>query len=217
MPVDVCFELSDRYLEELGPWPLAVGATARAQLYAFADHSPAQHGGRLMLPDLAMALPGTSPTLRCTSPLSTTVCGMIGELQIRRGSGPERRDQAIMRLECGVPICFMLTVRRWDHVDVAPATAPAGVEAWRLARNPRVADMLIGVLALQEVAFEAGDTSSFSLLDEHAPNYPVTGIVRQIERLDLDPASPAFGSIAPIESLPANLFWPHRYFVTLRT
>ncbi len=213
--VDVCFELSDRYFEEIGPWPLAVGATARAQLYAFADHSAAQQGGRLLLPDLALATPQAPVALRRAMPLSTAVCGMVGELHVHRGSGPERRDQAIMRIECGVPICLVITVRRWDHVDVAPATVPGGGEAWRMARGPRVADMISGMLDLQEAAFESGGVSSFSLLDEHAPNYPVAGIVRQIERLDLDPASPEFGSVVPVDSLPSGIFWPHRYLVTL--
>jgi hypothetical protein len=213
--LDVSFELSDRYLEEIGPWPLAVGATARAQLYAFADHSAAQHGGRLLLPDLVLAGTDAPVTLRRVTPLSTAVCGMIGELRVRRGSGPERRDQAIMRLECGVPICLVLTARRWDHVDVAPASGPAGVEPWRLARSPRVADMLSGVLELQEAAFAVGGVSSFEQLDEHAPNYPIAGVVRQIERLDLDPASPDFGSVAAVAALPSGIFWPHRYVVTL--
>ncbi len=217
MPVDVCFELSDRYLEEVGPWPLVVGATARAQLYAFVDHSPAQHGGRLLLPDLALAMPGMVPALRRVTALSTAICGTIGELRVHRGSGPERRDQAVIRLECGVPICLVLTVRRWDHIDVAPATAPVGVDAWRLARAPHVEDMLSGVLELQEAAFAVGDTSSFPLLDDHAPDFPVTGLVRLIERLDLDPASPDFGAIVPVQSLPSGVFWPHRYFVTLNT
>jgi hypothetical protein len=136
---------------------------------------------------------------------------------VHRGNGPERRDQAILRIECGVPICLVLTVRRWDHVDVAPATAPAGVEAWRMARSPRVAEMVSGLLDLQEAAFEAGGVSSFSLLDEQAPNYPVTGVVRQIERLDLDPASADFGTAVSVESLPSGIFWPHRYIITLAT
>ena len=101
--------------------------------------------------------------------------------------------------------------------DTGATAAPAGVEAWRMARGPRVADMVSGVLELQEAAFEAGGVSSFPLLDEHVPNYPVGGVVRQIERLDLDPASPEFGSIVPVAALPSGIFWPHRYFVTLAT
>jgi hypothetical protein len=213
--MDVCFELSDRYFEELGPWPLTPGSVARAQLYAFRDHSPEQHGGRLLLPDLALAPTGTPLQLRRCSVLTTAFCGLIGELRARRAAGLERRDQATLRLECGVPICLVLMVRRWDNVDVAPAAAPAGVEAWRLARGARAADVLCGLLELQEAAFEVGGVSSFHLLDEQAPDYPVTGKVQRIERLDLDPASPNFGAAAPVDSLPPGLFWPHRYFVTL--
>jgi hypothetical protein len=215
--VDVSFELSDRYLEEIGPWPLEVGMTARSQLYALADHSALQHSGRLLLPDLALAGPQAAVRLRRVTPLASAACGTIADLHVHRGSGPERRDQAILRVECGVPICLVLTVRRWDRVDLAPIMAPAGVEAWRMARSPHIADLVSGVLELQEAAFEAGGVSSFPLLDEHAPDYPVTGVVRQIERLDLDPASSQFGSTVPVPSLPLGVFWPHRYLITLVT
>jgi hypothetical protein len=215
--MDVCFEISDRYYEELGPWPVAIGETARAQLFAMRDHSPAQHGGRLLLPDLALAPAGTPLRLRRSTPLVTAFSGMVGQLRARRATGPERRDQATLRLECGVPVCLVLTVRRWDNVDVAPATPPVGVEAWRLARNPRVADVLCGLLELQEAAFEVGGVSSFPLLDESAPDYPVTGAVQRIEQLHLDPASVNFGAFVDVESLPEGLYWPHRYFITLNT
>ena len=215
--MNVSFEISDRNYEELGPWPLAVGAAARAQLYAFRDHSPIQHGGRLLLPDVALAPRGTTMSLRRFSPLTTAFSGLIGELRARRSSGQERRDEAILRLECGVPICVMYTVRRWDNVDVAPTTPPPGVEAWRLARNPRIADMLCGLIDLQEIAFETAGMSSFPLLDDHAPDYPVGGTVTRIERLDLDPASPTFGGAVDVDALPDGLFWPHRYIVTLAT
>jgi hypothetical protein len=211
----VSFEISDRNYEELGRWPLEIGATARAQLYAYQDHSPAQHGGRVLLPDIALAPAGTTLGLRRIAVLTTAFRGLIGELRARRGSGPERRDEAMLRLECGAPISLVLTVRRWDKIDVAPTSPPPGVEAWRLARNPRVADVLCGLLELQEAAFEVGGVSSFPLLDDHAPDYPVTGTVQQIERLDLDPASADFGTAVSVESLPDGLFWPHRYFVTL--
>jgi hypothetical protein len=214
--MDACFEISDRSYEELGPWPLSVGVPARAQLYAFRDHSPAQHGGRLLLPDIALAPPGTAASLACAAPPSTAFRGRVGDLRARRASGPERRDQAILRLECGVPVCLVLMVRRWDNVDVAPALAPEGEEAWRVARNPRVGDMLCGLLELQEAAFEVGGISSFSLLDEQAPDYPVSGTVARLEQLCLDPASADFGAVIALETLPPGLFWPHRYFVTLR-
>src|SRR5690348_13683243 len=68
--MNVSFEISDRNYEELGPWPLAVGAAARAQLYAFRDHSPIQHGGRLLLPEVALAPRGTTMSLRRFSPLT---------------------------------------------------------------------------------------------------------------------------------------------------
>jgi len=213
--MDVCFEISDRYYEELGPWPLTIGVTARVQLYAFRDHSPDQHGGRLLLPDLALAPPGTPQGLWRSTPPATAFCGLIGELKARRAAGLERRDRVTFRLECGVPICFVLTIRRWDNIDVAPTTAPPKVEAWRLARNPRMGDALTGLLDLQELAFEVGDVSSFPLLNEYAPDYPVEGSVKRIERLVLDPQSPAFGSIVAVDSLPKGLLWPHRYFVTL--
>ncbi|MDB5060025.1 MAG: hypothetical protein JWO59_3497, partial [Chloroflexi bacterium] len=167
--------------------------------------------------DLALAPPGTALGLRRSTPLTTAFCGMVGSLRARRATGPERRDEAMLRLECGVPICLVLIVRRWDNVDVAPTSAPPGMEAWQAARNPRVADVLSGLLELQEAAFEVGGVSSFPLLDENAPDYPVTGTVQRIERLDLDPTSADFGTAVPVESLPDGLFWPHRYFVTLAT
>jgi hypothetical protein len=213
--MDVCFELSDRYYEELGAWPLRLGARVRAQLYAFRDHSPAQHGGRLLLPDLALAPAGTSLGLQCIAPATSAFRGLIGELQARRVEGPERREEATIRLECGLPICVILRVRRWDNVDVAPAVPAPGLEAWRMARPPRVADLLCGVLDLEEAAFEVEGVSSFPLLDERAPDYPVRGTVTRLERLDLDPTSAEFGSLVSIEALSDRLFWPHRYFVTL--
>lgn len=213
--MDVCFELSDRYYEELGPWPLRLGEPARVQLYAFRDHSPAQHGGRLLLPDLALAPAGAPRGLQRIAPPLIAFRGLIGELRTRRSEGPERREEVTIRLECGVPICLLLHVRRWDNVDVAPAVPAPDVEAWRMARPPRVADMLSGTLELQEVAVEVGGVSSFPLLDERAPHYPVQGTVQRLERLDLDPTSPSFGNLVEVEHVPDALFWPHRYFVTL--
>jgi hypothetical protein len=215
--MNVSFEISDRNFEELGPWPLRTSDAARAQLYAFRDHSPAQHGGRLLLPDIALAPRGTAMSLRRVSPLTSAFSGLIGELRARRSSGPERRDEAILRLECGVPVCMMFTVRRWDNIDVAPTVPPPGVEAWRMARNPRVADVICGLVDLQEIAFETGGVSSFPLLDDHAPNYPISGKVVRIERLNLDPTSPHFGAAVEVDALPHDLFWPHRYIVTLAT
>jgi hypothetical protein len=214
--MDVCFELSDRFYEEIGPWPLRPGDQARAQLYAFRDHSHAQHGGRLLLPDLALA-PAGAPigVRRACPPVAAAVCGVIGALRAHRLEGGERRDEVAIRLECGVPICLVLRVRRWDHVDVAPAMPVPGVEAWRMARPPRVADLLSGMLELQELAFEAGGVSSFPFLDDRASDYPLSGTVARLERLDLDPTSPHFGTPVPVERLPDGLFWPHRYFVTL--
>ncbi|HXT36668.1 MAG TPA: hypothetical protein VN837_13925 [Chloroflexota bacterium] len=213
--MDISFELSDRYYEELGPWSLRLGQSARAQLYAHRDHSLAQHGGRVLLPDLALA-PAEAPVgARRSGPLGTAVCGLVGELRRHRGEGPERRDTATIRLECGAPICLEIQARRWDHVDVAPAHPAPGLEAWRMARPLRVADLLSGVLELQEVAFETGGVSSFPLLDDRAPNYPVTGPVVRLERLDLDPASPTFGALVEVEEPPGTLYWPHRYMVTL--
>lgn len=213
--MDVCFELADRYYEELGPWPLRLGRPARAQLYAFRDHSQVQRGGRLLLPDLALAPPDAPVGPRRGIPPISAVCGLIGALHARRLEGPERREEVTIRLECGVPVCLVLHVRRWDHVDVAPAVPPSGVEAWRMARPPRVADLLSGLLELQEVAFETDGVSSFPLLDDRAPDYPVSGTIARLERLDLDPTSPEFGALVPVERLPEGLFWPHRYFVTM--
>jgi hypothetical protein len=185
------------------------------QLYAFRDHSPAQHGGRLLLPDLALAPIGVSLGIRRTTPLVTAFCGMIGELRTHRVPGPERREEAILRVECGLPFCLVLRVRRWDNVDIAPVAAPPGLEAWQAARALRVADLLSGTVELQELALEVGDLSSFPMLDDTAPNYPVQGAVSRVERLDLDPVSSSFGSLVAVETLPAELFWPHRYFVTV--
>ncbi|HVA91916.1 MAG TPA: hypothetical protein VNL71_18980 [Chloroflexota bacterium] len=213
--MEISFELSDRYYEELGPWPLRLGEPARAQLYAYRDHSPAQHGGRVLLPDLALAAVGAPVGARRCGPFGVAVCGLIGELRQRRGEGAERRDTATIRLECGVPICLEMQARRWDRVDVAPAQAAPGLEAWRMARPLRVADLLSGVLELQEVAFETGGVSSFPLLDDRAPNYPAHGTALRLEQLNLDPASPAFGALVEVEEPPSGLFWPHRYIVTL--
>ena len=213
--MEISFELSDRYHEEIGPWPIRLGESARAQLYAYRDYSAGGHGGRLLLPDLALA-PATAPfgARRC-GPLGAAVSGMIGELRVRKGEGADRRDEATIRLECGVPICLVLQARRWDRVDVAPAQPAPGLEAWRMARPLRVADLVSGVLELQEAAFETGGASSFALLDERAPAYPVTGIVQRLERMDLDPASPTFGELIAVDEAPQSLFWPHRYMVTL--
>jgi hypothetical protein len=213
--MDVCFEISDRFYEELGPWPLQPGDQARAQLYAFRDHSHALHGGRLLLPDLALAPAGAPIGVRRTCPLAAAVCGVIGALRAHRLEGAGRHDEVAIRLECGVPICLVLRVRRWDNVDVAPAVPAPGIEAWRLARPPRVADLLSGMLELQELAFEAGGVSSFPFLDDRAPDYPISGTIDRLERLDLDPTSPHFGAAVPVERLPDGLFWPHRYCVTL--
>jgi hypothetical protein len=214
--MDVCFELSDRYYEELGPWPLTVGQEVRALLYAFRDHSPDQHGGRLLLPELALAPAGAPFGLHRLAPPTTAFCGLIGSLRTRRIEGRERRDETTIRLECGVPIALVLQTRRWDNVDVAPVAAPAGVQAWQLARSLRVADTLSGTLDLQEAAFEVDRVSSFPLLDENAPDYPVRGVVTRLERLDLDPTSPHFGTLEASDQLPKAPFWPDRYFVTLR-
>ncbi len=213
--MEISFELSDRYHEELGPWPIRLGEPARAQLYAYRDYSVGGHGGRLLLPDLTLA-PAEAPlgARRC-GPFASAVNGMIGELRVRKGDGADRRDEATIRLECGVPICLVLQARRWDRVDVAPAQPAPGLEAWRMARPLRVADLLGGILELQEVAFETGGVSSFALLDERAPSYPVTGIVQRLERLDLDPASPTFGQLVAVDEAPQALFWPHRYMITL--
>lgn len=213
--MEISFELSDRYYEELGSWPLRRGEAARAQLYAYQDHSFAQQSGRLLLPDLALARADTPVMSRRCGPLGSAVCGLIGGLHVRRGEGPERRDTATLRLECGVPLCLELQTRRWDRVDVAPAQPTPGLEAWRMARPPRVADRLSGLLEIQEVAFATGGVSSFPLLDDRAPDYPVSGVVHRIERLDLDPSSPTFGTLMELEELPGGLFWPHRYMVTL--
>jgi hypothetical protein len=213
--MEVCFEIFDRYYEELGPWPIHPGISLRVQIYAFRDHSPAQHGGRLLLPDLALAPVGVPLGIRRTAPLVTAFCGMIGELRTRRVPGPERREEAIIRVESGVPFCLVLRVRRWDNIDIAPVAAPSGLEAWQAARAPRVADLLSGTVELQEIAMEVGDLSSFPMLDDTAPNYPVQGMVLRVERLDLDPVSSSFGSLVAVESLPPDLFWPHRYFVTV--
>ena len=214
--MDVCFEISDRYHEELGPWSLAVGDTARALLYVARDHSPDQHGGRLLLPDMALAPAGSPFALRRIAPPLTAFCGMVGALRTFRIEGRERRDETTIRLECGVPIAVVLQTRRWDNVDLAPATAPTGVPAWQIARPARVADLVSGTFELGEAAFEAGGVSSFPLLEEGAPDYPVRGEVLRLERLDLDPASPTFGTVADLARLPGDIFWPHRYFVTLR-
>jgi hypothetical protein len=213
--MDVCFEVFDRYYEELGPWPIQLGTALRVQLYAFRDHSPEQSGGRLLLPDLALAPIGVPLSIRRAAPLATAFCGLIGELRTRRVHGPERREEAIVRVECGMPFCLVLRVRRWDNIDIAPVAAPPGMEAWQAARAPRVADVLCGTIELQEIALEAGEISSFPLLDETAPSYPVQGTVSRIERLDLDPASPSFGTLVATEALPEALYWPHRYFVTI--
>ncbi|HWE60610.1 MAG TPA: hypothetical protein VHB98_02760 [Chloroflexota bacterium] len=213
--MDVCFELSDRYYEQLGPWPLAVGEVARAQLYAFRDHSPEQHGGRLLLPDLALASPGAPFTLRRLAPPLMAFCGLIGALRTRRIEGRERRDETTLRIECGVPVMLILQTRRWDNVDVAPVQAAAGAQAWQLARPPRVADLLCGTFELREAAFAVAGTSSFPFLSEQAPEHPVQGRVMQLERLNLDPSAEAFGSLESLERLPDGIFWPHRYFVTL--
>ena len=213
--MDVCFELFDRYYEELGPWPLAVGQTARAQLYAFRDHTPEQHGGRLLLPDLGLAPVGVPFGLGRIGPASVAFRGLVSTLHTRHLEGRERRDETIMRLECGVPICLLVRTRRWDNVDIAPVVAPTGIPAWQLARPARVADVLSGTLELEEIAFEAGGVSSFPLLDERAPDYPVRGAVVALERLNLDPSDPAFGTLERLEELPDGAFWPHRYMVTL--
>ena len=179
--MDVCFELADRYYEELGPWPLAVGAPARVQLHVFRDHSPEQHGGRLLLPELALASPGAPFTLRRLVPPITAFCGLVGALRTRRIEGRERRDETTVRVECGVPVALILQTRRWDNVDVAPIAAE-GAPAWQLARPPRAADMICGTFELRELAFEAGGVSSFPFLDEHDPDYPVRGVVTRLER-----------------------------------
>ena len=213
--MEISFELSDRYHEELGPWPIHLGESARAQLYAYRDYSAGGHGGRLLLPDFTLA-PAAAPLgVRRCGPLAAAVSGMIGELRVRKGDGADRRDEATIRLECGVPICLVLHARRWDRVDVAPAQPAPGLEAWRMARPLRVADLLGGILELQEVAFETGGVSSFALLDERAPAYPISGVVQRLERLDLDPASPTFGELTAVEEAPRSLFWPHRYMLTL--
>src|SRR5579859_6502224 len=106
--MDVCFELFDRYYEELGPWPLSVGQTARAQLYAFRDHTPEQRGGRLLLPDLSLAPVGVPFGLQRIGPASVAFRGLVGTLHTRRIEGRERRDETIMRLECGAPLCLLL-------------------------------------------------------------------------------------------------------------
>jgi len=214
--MDVCFEISDRYREELGPWPLAVGDAARALLYVARDHSPEQHGGRLLLPDMALASAGSPFVLRRVGPLLTAFCGMIGALRTFRIEGRERRDETTIRLECGVPIALVLQTRRWDNVDLAPAVVPGGLPAWQLARPGRVADLVSGTFELGEAAFEAGGVSSFPLLEDGAPDYPVRGEVLRLERLDLDPGSLTFGTVADLDRLSADPFWPHRYFVTLR-
>lgn len=215
--MDVCFELFDRYYEELGPWPLSLGAPARALLYAFRDHSPEQHGGRLLLPDLALAPHDAPFDLRRVTPPLTAFCGLVAALRTRHGDGRERRDETTIRLECGIPFTLLLQTRRWDHVDVAPASPPAGVPAWQAARPPRVADVLSGLCELQEAAFAVGGVSSFPLLEERAPDYPVQGTIARLERLNLDSGAATFGALEPIEQLPDGLFWPHRYFVTLAT
>lgn len=211
----MCFEIFDRYYEELGPWPVEVGAGARVLLYAFRDHSVEQRGGRLVLPDLALALPTAPFGLRRIVPPLTAFCGMIGALRTHHGAGRERRDETTIRLECGVPITLVLQTRRWDNVDVAAATPPPDVAAWQVARPPRVADVLSGICELQEAAFEVGGVSSFPLLEDTAPDYPAQGTITRLERLNLDPSDPAFGALEAIERLPEGLFWPHRYFVTL--
>lgn len=215
--MEISFELSDRYHEEIGPWPIRLGEPARAQLYAYRDYSYSfvPHGGRLLLPDLALGSTSTPVEARRCGPLGSAVRGIIAELRVRRGDGPDRRDEATLRLECGVPICLVLQARRWDRVDVAPAQPAPGLEAWRMARPLRVADPLSGLLEIQEAAFETGGVSSFALLDERAPDYPVAGIVQRLERLDLDPASPTFGELVEVEEVPATLYWPHRYMITL--
>jgi hypothetical protein len=213
--MDVCFELFDRYYEELGAWPIALGAPARALLYAFRDHSPEQHGGRLLLPDLALASPEARFGLRRVVPPLTAFCGMIGALRTRHVEGRERRDETSIRLECGIPLTLILQTRRWDNVDVAPVAPPPGLAAWQAARPARVADVLSGLCELQEAAFEVGGVSSFPLLEEGAPDYPVQGTIARLERLNLEPSAASFGALETIEQLPHGLFWPHRYFVTL--
>ena len=101
-------------------------------------------------------------------------------------------------------------------MDLAPSTAPIGIPAWQIARPVRVADLVSGTFELGEAAFEADGVSSFPLLEGGAPDYPVRGEVLRLERLDLDPASSTFGTIADLARLPSDTFWPHRYFVTLR-
>lgn len=213
--MEICFELSDRYHEEIGPWPLERGSTARVLLYAFRDHSPAQHGGRLLLPDLAIAPAGTSFTLRRLSPATTAFCGLVAALRTRRLEGKEWRDETTIRIECGAPVALIMQTRRWDNVDAAPLLAPPGVQPWQIARPVRVADVVSGTFELQEAAFEVGGVSSFPLLDTGAPDHPVQGRVTLLERLHLDPSTDTFGTLGPIERVPDGAFWPHRYFVTL--
>src|SRR5579871_1036931 len=115
--MNVCFEISDRYYEELGPWPLSVGTQASALLYGFRDHSASPQRGRLLLPDMALAPSSASFGLHQALPPLTAFCGMVGAQRTRHIEGRERRDETVIRLECGIQVTLILQTRRWDNVD----------------------------------------------------------------------------------------------------
>lgn len=131
------------------------------------------------------------PALKPFSLAQCAFCGRISQLD--RWRSPEGAFcQAL--LDCGVPLRIDVLL---PEFDLAAPGLPDGL---------RQGDWLVGVAALQGLlAFDPGD-----LLWQ-----PVEGAIVDIQRLNLDTLSPAFGNLRWLNGLPRQSFAPDQVFVTV--